>query len=230
LAAREYRSMVKHSNELEAFDYLQRAMEKSNTIKDFNDKVFDNEIYEASTTLMTDNRSGFILKISDGVYISGLTEVMGFCERYDIALPQKLIHIWESVFKIIRHLEDVIQLLDARVKMPYVKEKQPKTKRKKATTLQEACLGPAQYNAVKGWFIDEGLCDPVTMAWKNRKKGEKSFIVLCIKDLSEKGYTHDLQVDEIIAIVKNTFHFTVDEGTVIRPKGRIYNRIPFYVP
>lgn len=76
-------------------------------------------------------------------------------------------------------------------------------------TLEKACKGTPEYDSIKAWFIDKGFCDPVTLSWKDRKKGNKSILVNYLYDLHEKGYTYYLTQKQIQVIAENSFGFSI---------------------
>jgi len=86
-------------------------------------------------------------------------------------------------------------------------------------TLEKACKGSAEYKSIKGWFIKNHLCDPVTFNWLKTKKGGKSILINYLKDLHDKEYTEKLKQAEIVIIAKNSFNFDMEIGIVKRPKG-----------
>lgn len=83
-------------------------------------------------------------------------------------------------------------------------------------TLEKACGGKdtKKYKDIKTWFIDNGLCDPDTFAWKDRKKGNKSILIKYLCDLHIKGYTEQLTHKQIQAIVKNSFNIPIGIDTI----------------
>jgi len=229
IAAKEYRSIFKHSDKLEGHDNLLRAMEKLGMEGPPLDKIIEEKSREVNIKIMEENRSSFVLHISDGSYVSGLTEVLSYCEKYNIAFPLNLGKIPGQIFDIIYNLEDTIKLLEMRWRMPLVKQREGKTKARKILTLKSACKGPKEYEAAKKWLIDNKYCDPETLAWIDKKKGNKSVMVLIIKDLIIKGYLQELNYDEIIEITVNTFKNKALYPTVKQPTILNYNPIPYFI-
>jgi hypothetical protein len=86
-------------------------------------------------------------------------------------------------------------------------------------TLEKACLGSSEYKSIKAWFIKKNLCDPVSLDWLDKKRGNKSILVNYLIDLYNKGYTKSLMQPEIVLIAKNSFNFSLKIDIVKRPKA-----------
>lgn len=228
MAAKEYRLMVKHSNDLEGCDLTQKAMEKSQDIKDTIDLLFDDLAIETHRRIMEESRAGYILKIADGLYISGITEVRQYCDKYNLELSLELMDSIGQVFAHIRNLEEVIQLLEARWRMPLGKQTSRKPEGSKIRTFRAACIGMKQYEAATKYLIDNKYCDPVSLAWIDKTGGHRSIMVLIIKDLIVKGYLHALSHYEIVTIAKNTFKNPVRIPTVKQPHILNYKPLPYF--
>lgn len=229
LAAKEYKSIIKHSDKIEGYDLLKRSVEILGMEGPPLDKIIEDKSREMNIKIMEDNRCGFVLHFSSGTYLSGLNEIMRYCEKYNIPIHFNQGNTEKQIFDIIHNLEDVISLLDMRWRMPLVKQKERKPKERKIKTLKEACLGERQYEAAKAWLISKNLCDPVTMAWKERRSGKKSTLILRINDLVSRGYAKPLTHEEIIAIAKNTFKVKMGIDIVKRPSVTDdKDRIPYF--
>jgi hypothetical protein len=62
---------------------------------------------------------------------------MSYCEKYNIPIHFNQGNTEKQIFDIVHNLEDVISLLDMRLKMPLVKQKERKPKDRKIKTLKQ---------------------------------------------------------------------------------------------
>jgi hypothetical protein len=97
-------------------------------------------------------------------------------------------------------------------------------------TLEKACNGVAEFNYIKKWFLDKKLIDPVTLYWKDTKKGSKSELANYIKELKDKGYTKNLTHAEIISISLNSFGVKISIDTMKGLSGNAsyLPKIPYF--
>lgn len=74
-----------------------------------------------------------------------------------------------------------------------------------ATSLKDAC-GNDNWLKLRQWFVDNYLCDPVTFAWIDNKKGSGKLLISYLRELKVKGYCErDLTASEVRNIAKNDF-------------------------
>lgn len=97
-------------------------------------------------------------------------------------------------------------------------------------TLEKACNGVAEFNFIKKWFLDQKLIDPVTLYWRDTKKGSKSELANYIKELKDKGYTKNLTHAEIISISLNSFSVKIGIDTIKGLSGNAsyLPKIPYF--
>lgn len=93
-------------------------------------------------------------------------------------------------------------------------------------TLENACKGPEEYKSIIAWFIQNDLCDPNTLIWKDRKTGYKKSLAGYLKDLHIRGYTEELTDIEIQNIAQNSFHLKIGISTIQHPKANKESKIP----
>jgi hypothetical protein len=228
LANAEYKSIIKKSPEFEAVDLLKKASKKSETAKAIVYGYLNNLSSEASIKILKKSRSKFIFRMTNGKYFNDLQSLIQYCEKYDYPLDVESGLVSWNVEGIITNLEEVIDLLAARVKIPFSQGIKRKPLRKRAETLLDVCLGSMQYESAIKWFINEGLCDPVTLFWRDRKKGYKSILINYIEELTLRGYIRELVDKEIVAIAKNTFNVYISMESAKRPIVLHCEHIPYF--
>jgi len=85
-----------------------------------------------------------------------------------------------------------------------VKPEAGKTK-KRFSTLLDAC-GTERRGKLRERFVDMGLCDSVSFAWLDNKKGSGKLLITYLLELHTKGYCdRKLTAPEIVEIAKNDF-------------------------
>lgn len=73
------------------------------------------------------------------------------------------------------------------------------------STLEEAC-GEERWRKLRHWFVEGGLCHPVSFAWLDNKKGCGKLLITYLLELHIKGYCdRKLTASEIAEIAMNDF-------------------------
>lgn len=98
-----------------------------------------------------------------------------------VPMTKELENIFSPLVSTNNHFEILEEAILNRIK-------EQKTEGERNTTLESLFKRTSHYQKVKDILVKEGLCQPVTYMYKDRKKGRKGNVLGIIETLKLKGY------------------------------------------